>query len=63
MEVRVLFSPSDFIVHEIDENKNEADAFDTEIPPLPEIAPALDEDRNEPSKRLLYTPDIMFSGG
>ena len=57
------FSPSDFVVHEIDENQIEADTFDTEIPPLPEMAPALDEDRSEPSKRLFHVLYIKISGG
>lgn len=32
----VISSPSDFIVHEIDLNMNEADQFDSIIPPLPQ---------------------------
>ena len=32
----VISSPSDFIVHEIDLNMNEADQFDSTLPPLPQ---------------------------
>ena len=32
----MISSPSDFIVHEIDLKMNEADQFDSTLPPLPQ---------------------------
>ena len=63
MKAIVPFSPSDFIVHEIDEDKNEADKFSTEIPPLPENNLDSQKEPVEPSKRFLFVPKMTLSGG
>lgn len=55
----MISSPSDFIVHEIDLNMNEADQFDSIIPPLPQSCVEAVEDSSINANSLLL--DILNS--
>lgn len=57
------YRPSDFIVHEIDVDENEADQFNTEIPPLPESGSDFQKAPTRLSKRLLVGLNFIYSSG